>query len=56
MIRGFKCVLDDPNLVPDREPARKAVLYAAQSVVGLTSTVGNNNNTLAPLFASIIET
>jgi hypothetical protein len=47
MIRGFKCVLDDPNFVPDPEPARKAVLYAAQSVVGLTSTVGNNNDTLA---------
>ncbi|KAK1692773.1 hypothetical protein QYE76_009470 [Lolium multiflorum] len=39
MIRGFKCVLDDPNFVPDPEPARKAVLYAAPSVVGLTSTV-----------------
>ncbi|CAM0958359.1 unnamed protein product [Alopecurus aequalis] len=39
MIRGSTCVLDDPKLVPDRESARKAVLYAAQCVVGLTSSV-----------------
>ncbi|PNT77187.1 uncharacterized protein LOC100844947 [Brachypodium distachyon] len=40
MLRGSMCVLDDPKLVPDRESARKAVLNAAQSFVGLTSSVG----------------
>jgi hypothetical protein len=47
MIRSTKCVLDDPKLVLDRESARKAVLFAAPSFVGLTSSVGNNNDTLA---------
>ena len=46
MIRGFMCPLDDPKLVPDRESTRKAVLSAAQSVVGLTSSVGNNTSAL----------
>ncbi|KAM0882932.1 hypothetical protein ACQ4PT_031966 [Festuca glaucescens] len=40
MIRSTKCVLDDPKLVRDRESARKAVLFAAPSFVGLTSSVG----------------
>jgi hypothetical protein len=39
-------VLDDPKLVHDRESARKAVLFAAPSFVGLTSSVGNTNDTL----------
>ena len=46
MYRGFMSVLDNPKLVPDRESARKAVLYAAQSVVGLTSSVGNYKLTI----------
>ncbi|KAM0882936.1 hypothetical protein ACQ4PT_031968 [Festuca glaucescens] len=40
MIRASMCVLDDPELVPDHESARKAVLHAAQSVVGISSFVG----------------
>ncbi|CAM0958361.1 unnamed protein product [Alopecurus aequalis] len=40
MIRGFKSVLDDPKLVPDHESVSKVVLCAAQSIVGLTSSVG----------------
>ncbi|XP_047042760.1 uncharacterized protein LOC124646726 [Lolium rigidum] len=40
MIRASMCVLDDPELVPDHESARKAVLHAAQSVVGISSSVG----------------
>ena len=51
MYRGFMSVLDNPKLVPDRESARKAVLYAAQSVVGLTSSVGNYKLTMIDTLA-----
>ncbi|KAF7102167.1 hypothetical protein CFC21_103350 [Triticum aestivum] len=40
MCRASMCVLDDPNLVPDRESARTAVLNAGRSVLGLSSSVG----------------
>ncbi|EMS58833.1 hypothetical protein TRIUR3_25516 [Triticum urartu] len=40
MCRASMCVLDDPNLVPDRESARKTVLNAAHSVLGLSSSIG----------------
>ncbi|XP_037462310.1 uncharacterized protein LOC119333555 [Triticum dicoccoides] len=40
MCRASMCVLDDPNLVPDRESSRKAVLNAARSVLGFSSFVG----------------
>ena len=40
MCRASMCVLDDPNLVPDRASARKAVLNAAHSVLGLSSSIG----------------
>jgi hypothetical protein len=49
MIRTSTCVLDDPVLVPDRESARKAVLCAAQSVVGISSSIGNIRDTF-PLY------
>lgn len=44
------CVLDDPTLVPDRESARKAVLNAAHSVLGLSSSVGTNNNDIISVY------
>jgi hypothetical protein len=47
MISASTCVLDDPKLVPDHESARKAVLHAAQSVVGISSSVGDISDTLA---------
>jgi hypothetical protein len=41
MVRATTRVLVDPELIPDRESARKAVLYASQSVVGISSSIGN---------------
>jgi hypothetical protein len=36
----LNCLVNDRKLLHIREPARKAVLCAAQFVVGLSSTIG----------------
>jgi hypothetical protein len=37
----LNCLVNDPKVLHIREPARKAVLCAAQFVVGLSSSIGN---------------
>jgi hypothetical protein len=49
MVRATTCALDDPEFIPDRESARNAVLYASQSVVGISSSIGNIRDTF-PLY------